>query len=131
MTDRFPIPSRLLAAAAVLAALAMPSAAQAWWRGGLFFGFPPFAPYVYAPPPIVYGPPPMVYAPPVYAPPGYPPPPGYQSAPTYAPPAQAGQGQPGQACYAGAYVCPLDAPLPAGAACSCPTNTGRAGGRVG
>ncbi|MBD0274570.1 MAG: hypothetical protein ICV73_21895 [Acetobacteraceae bacterium] len=33
--------------------------------------------------------------------------------------------------YAGAYVCPADRPGPAGAPCSCPTNTGRARGRIG
>jgi hypothetical protein len=48
-------------------------------------------------------------------------PPGYYYTP---PPA-------GQACYAGPYVCPLDQPGPIGAPCSCLTNTGRAGGRVG
>ena len=38
----------------------------------------------------------------------------------------------GQACYAGAYVCPLERPAPAGDACSCPARGGqRAWGRVG
>jgi hypothetical protein len=62
-------------------------------------------------PGVVIGIPPPV----VVAPPGY----------YYAPPPA------GQACYAGPYVCPLDQPGPIGAACSCPTNTGRAGGRIG
>ena len=31
-------------------------------------------------------------------------------------------GPAGQACYAGPYVCPLEAPSPVGAPCSCPTN---------
>jgi hypothetical protein len=37
----------------------------------------------------------------------------------------------GEACYAGAYVCPLDQPGPRGEPCSCPTNNGRAWGRIG
>ena len=99
--------ARVLAVVVVFAAaIAMPSAAHAWWRGGFGFGFVPLyvpPPPVYVPPPVYYGPPPVVYAP---------------------PPA-------GQACYAGPYVCPLETPSPLGAPCSCPTNTGRAGGRVG
>ena len=113
-----------------LATLALrPGPAEAWWRGGLFFGFPAVAPFYYAPPPVVYAPPPMVYAPPpaAYGPPaGYYPPPGQ-------PPAQPqqGEGMAGPACHAGAYVCPLDRPAAPGAPCSCPTNTGRIGGQVG
>ncbi|MBN9510293.1 MAG: hypothetical protein J0I21_14410 [Alphaproteobacteria bacterium] len=97
-------------AMAALAALALPSPAHAWWRGGVWIGFPPIAPYYYYPPPVVYAPPPAVYVPPPAA---------------YAPPSA------GVSCYAGAYICPLDAPAPIGGACSCPTNTGRIGGRVG
>ena len=99
-----------LAALGLALAMAVPSAAHAWWRGGgigFGFGFMPFAPF--------YGPPAYYYPPPVYYPPS-----------TYYTPPSAGQ-----ACYAGAYVCPLDVPAPQGAPCSCPTNTGRAGGRVG
>jgi hypothetical protein len=99
----------LLPAALALAAVTAPSAAHAWWRGGIYFGLPPV---VVAPSPYYY--PPAYYAPPaVYAPP-----------PVYAPAA-------GQACYAGPYVCPLEGPAAAGAPCSCPTNNGRAGGRAG
>jgi hypothetical protein len=92
------------------AALAAPSPAHAWWRGGFFIGFPPV--YV-GPPPAYYYPPPYYYAPP--------PPVVYEQ------PAPAA----GQSCYAGAYVCPLNAPSPVGGPCSCPTNTGRTGGKVG
>jgi hypothetical protein len=94
--------------ALALGGLASPSAAHAWWRGGIGFGFVPFAPY---PAPYYYPPPPVYYAPP---PAYYPPPAG------------------GQACYARAYTCPLAQPTPVGALCSCPTNdSGRVGGRVG
>jgi hypothetical protein len=96
---------RLLAIAAVIAITALPGTAHAW-RGGWGWG-----------PGIVIGIPPVVVAPPAY----YYPPPGYY----YAPPAA------GQACYAGPYVCPLDQAGPRGAPCSCPTNSGRAGGRIG
>jgi hypothetical protein len=101
--------------AALCGAAMAPGAAYAWghggwgWRGGVFFGF---APPVYVGPPMIYAGPPVVYPPPVYAPPPYAPAPA------------------GQACYAGAYVCPLDQPGPIGARCSCPTNTGRAGGQI-
>jgi hypothetical protein len=85
-------------------AVLLPGSAQAWWRGG-FYG-----------PGIVVVPGPVVYPPP----PGYyPPPSGYYPAPP-----------PGQTCYAGAYICPLDQPVPAGATCSCPTNQGRAYGQA-
>lgn len=98
----------VLAAAALAIVLAVPSAANAWWRGGwgIGIGIAPVVP-VY-PPPVYYYPPPAYYPPPVYTP-----------APA------------GQACYAGPYVCPLDRPSPVGAPCSCPTNNGRAGGQVG
>ena len=116
MTPRHSMTAALLAGLA-LAALAVPTPAQAWWRGGVFFGFPPVVPYYYPPPPVVY-PPPVIYAPPPAAYPPYAPPP---------PPPQ----QAGPACHAGAYVCPLETPAAAGAPCTCPTNTGRIAGRVG
>ena len=94
-----------------------PSPAHAWWRGGgIVIGVNPFPlffpPPVYYPPPGYYPPPPAAY----YAPP----PPGYaqQSA------------APGQTCYAGPYVCPLERVAPAGVNCSCPGNYGRVPGVV-
>ena len=54
---------------AVLGVAAMPSPANAWWRGGIGIGvdLPPVvvapAP-VYAPPPVYYAPPPAAYYPP-------------------------------------------------------------------
>lgn len=109
----------VLAISAVSGAVALPQPAHAWWRGGVTFGFAPFAPYPY-PYPDHY-PPPVVYAPPAYvAPPAY-------GAPAYGAPSSAGP-----ACYAGPYVCPLSVASPVGTPCSCPTNDhGRAGGRVG
>jgi hypothetical protein len=113
-------------AAALLATLAAPLPAHAWWRGGGFgvglaagtlFGLavPALtAPGYYYPPPVYYAPPPVYYAPP----------PAY-AAPGYVAPAS------GQGCYAGAYVCPLDRPSPVGSPCSCPSNQGRAYGRTG
>jgi hypothetical protein len=98
--------SRLLPIAAAVAVLALPGHAHAWrvwgWGPGIYVGIP--APIVVAPP-VYYGPP-VAY---------YPPPPP----------------RAGQACYAGAYVCPLDQPGPMGAPCSCPANNGRVGGRIG
>ena len=103
---------RSVTATMLVGALLVPSTAQAWWhRGGGFF----FGPPIIVGPPIYIGPP-VYVGPPVYA----------------APPAYYGGGPAGQACYAGPYICPLDAPGPRGAPCSCPTNqNGRAGGRVG
>jgi hypothetical protein len=91
------------AAALALAALVLPSSANAYYFYGprVFVGVPFFAAPVYVPPPVYYAPPP------VYAP-----------APVYS----------GRGCYAGPYVCPLDRPTPVGAGCSCPTNNGRAYG---
>ena len=90
-------------------AILVPHQAEAWWRGGgggFYYG-----------PPVFVGPP-VIYVPgPVYGP-----------APVYAPPQQYAPA--GQACYAGAYVCPLDRPTQSGAPCSCPTNQGRAYGRA-
>ena len=104
----------LLFAVGLCGAVMAPGTAHAWGRGGwgccgggIYFGF---APPVYVGPPVVYVGPPVAYAPgPVYAAPG----PG---------------GPAGPACYAGAYVCPLDNPGPTGAACTCPTNNGRVAG---
>ena len=106
---------------AVVVATLLPVAAQAYWRGGMFFAFPP----VYMPPPPAY-----YYSPPVYvAPPHYVAPPVYSyQAPSYGgyggPPPAAG------ACYAGPWVCPLDRPTPVGNACSCTGNGGRSWGRA-
>jgi len=103
---------RHIAAAAAVAVgiglLAAPGTAKAWWRGGVFIGAPVvvgpvFPPPVYYPPPVVYAPPPVVYVPPGATPPS----------------ASA------QSCYAGAYVCPLQYAMPAGANCSCFNNQGR------
>ena len=85
-------------------ALAIPNPAQAWWNrgwgwhGGVVFGVVP--PPIYLGPPIYYAPPPVYYAPRPAA----------------------------QTCYAGPYICPLNAPGPYGGNCSCPTNNGRAYG---
>lgn len=101
-------------AALVVSALGAAAPAQARWGGGWGVGIGIMPPPVYiGPPPIYYGPPPVYYAPP---PAYYAPPPG---------------GPPGQACYAGPYVCPLDQPVTAGEPCSCPTNQDRAWGRAG
>lgn len=127
-TFALPLLALLLAAAA----LAVPSPARAWWRGGVFFGFPAIAPFYYAPPPIAY--PPLVYAPPpaAYAPPYYGQPYATAPYPNTTPPYGAPQNATGPACYAGQYVCPLETPAPAGSQCTCPTNAGsRIVGRVG
>lgn len=114
---RNPLP--LIAAAAALLLSALP--AQAWVRQGPHWGVG-----VYVGPPVIYAPPPPVY---YYAPPRpvyVVPPPVYVAPPhrpVYAGPA-------GQACYAGAWVCPLDRPAGIGASCSCPTNGGRAFGQA-
>ena len=136
MTNSFRSPlrvpaSRVLLAAAGLGLLgvaALPSEAQAYWRGGVWIGVGG-APFYYAPPP-VYVPPPVYYAPPpvVYAPPGYAEQtPGYaEQAPGYAGPPPANDAPPSQAtaygytCYAGNYTCRLPASGPVGATCSCP-----------
>ncbi len=106
----------------VIVAGTLPHAANAYWRGGVFFGFPAFSYYVappvyYAPPPVVYAPPPVVYAPPS----AYANPQASSQADAYS---QDGAGS----CSAGAYICPLDRPLQPGAACSCPANRGRVSG---
>jgi hypothetical protein len=110
----FPKVAAAAIALATLSAVLAPTPAQAWWRGGVWVGVAP--PLYYAPP---YYPPPVYYAPPppvVYTPPGF-----YGSQ----------QPQYSQSCYAGPYTCPLQPPAPAGSACSCPSNQGRAYGRAG
>ena len=119
-----------MAAVTGLLATAAATPAAAWWQGGIGYG-PGYGPgygsgwgygggyrsgiYLGLPlPPRVYAPPPVVYAPPAY----YPPPPVYL-APSAA-----------QQCYAGPYVCPLDAPAVIGGSCSCPANRGRVFGRA-
>jgi hypothetical protein len=104
-----------------------PAAAQAWWRGGVYFGFPPVVvappPAYYYPPPVYVGPPPVYAAPPpIYSapPPIYSaPPPGYSSAPPS-----------GQACYAGPWVCPMQQPTASGSSCFCIANGDRVWGRT-
>jgi hypothetical protein len=122
MTAIRPVPFRPLLGRVLLLALAgatlMPAAAQAWWRGGVFFGFPPV--YV-GPPPVYYYPPAPVYVgPPVT----------YAAPPAYSAPSNSGPPLAGQACYAGQWVCPLDRPTPSGNACSCPANGGLSWGRA-
>jgi hypothetical protein len=77
-------------------------------------GVPFYGPGYY-PPPVYYPPPPPVYyAPPptVYAPP----PQSYSQGPA--------EGGPGQTCYAGPYVCPMDRPTATGSNCYCLGNGG-------
>ncbi|WP_052401311.1 hypothetical protein [Muricoccus aerilatus] len=111
---------RILLVAALLAS-ALPLSAPAEARGGVFLGFgvgvPVYPAYPYAyPPPAYYVPPYPAYAAPYPAP--------YTA---YVAPRPVGQ-----ACYAGAYVCPLERPMAAGDACACPAMNGqRAWGRVG
>lgn len=109
-------------AAAVLgitAWTAPPAQARIWFGFGIpLVGPPPF----YYPPPVYYPPPPVYYPPPppvVYTPP--PPPYGatpYSSAPAGFTPSR-------QTCYAGAYTCPMEHPVPSGAACYCSGNSGQ------
>ena len=122
---------RSLIRSAVLASLAcaalIPSPAKAWFRGGVFIGFPP----VVVGPPVVAYPPPYYYAPPYYAP-GYYAPPAYPAPQAYAPPPaseapppnpapQMSQAVPlGTTCYAGVYVCRAPAQSPVDSGCSCP-----------
>jgi hypothetical protein len=110
-----------LAVLAIVAAALLPGAAQAYWRGGVFFGFPAF--YV-APPPVYYYPPPAYY---------YPPPPVYVApAPAYSAPPTASNGPPppAQACYAGPWVCPLSRPTASGDSCACAGTNGRTWGQA-
>ncbi|HEY2131360.1 MAG TPA: hypothetical protein VGH36_00040 [Acetobacteraceae bacterium] len=75
-------------------------------------GVPLFGPAFY-PPPVYYPPPPVYYPPPpvVYAPPSQ----------SYMPQ----HDQSGQACYAGAYSCPMDHPVATGSSCYCLGNGGQ------
>jgi hypothetical protein len=102
---------RALGSVAIFAALGGYFAATepAYSRVWIGFGVP-----YYAGPPAYY-PPPVYYPPPAY----YPPPMSY--APSYAP---AAPSTAGQSCYAGPYVCPMDRPVPSGAACYCLGNGG-------
>jgi len=96
---------RIALAAATLGALAAPHAASAWERHyhpRWYGGF-------YVAPPVEMAPSPYYYAPPYYAPP--------------APAASGG-------CYAGPYVCPLNAPAYAGQSCACDTDQGRVWGQA-
>jgi hypothetical protein len=93
---------------------ASPAAARVFVGVGLgvpFGGFYP-PPYYYPPPPVYYGspPPPVVYTPP----------PQYYPLPPQAMRPAGGS----QACYAGAYVCPMDRPIATGGSCYCPGNGG-------
>ncbi len=99
----------VFAAGLLFAAPSTRAEAQIFIGAGYGVPFYPFygPPIVYAPP-IIYSSPPVVYAPP----------PGYAAAPS-------------GRCFAAAYVCPVGRPKPVGAPCSCPTNTGRASGRIG
>jgi hypothetical protein len=85
-----------------------------WWGPGVALGLGlgaiAAAPYYY-PPPYYYPQPPVVYAPPQTSSPA------------------SGGGQ--QSCYAGAYICPMDRPIAAGAGCYCLGNSGqRVSGRA-
>lgn len=126
MLSRSSVRRRVAAAVlAVGASLVLAPAAQArvFLGVGFGFGFPVFGPYYpfYAPP-VVVAPPPVVYAQPPLAY-GY----GPRVTYPYTPPGHAAAPR----CFAGAYICPLDRPGVVGGPCSCPTNTGRAPGRVG
>lgn len=112
---------RILLAALAASPLLLPPPAEA--RGGVFLGFGVGVPVYPAYP----------YFPPAYYPPAvYPAYPGYAAPYPVAPPPYVPVRPAGQSCYAGAYVCPLDRPVAAGDACSCPARGGqRAWGRVG
>jgi hypothetical protein len=83
-----------------------------------FFGPGFYPPPVYYPPPAYYAPPPPTY----YTPPpstAYAPSQGYTPGPVAAPSGS------GQACYAGAYICPMDRPAASGGSCYCAGNGGQ------
>jgi len=97
---------------ALVVAVPVPARARVFVGVGVgvpFYGYGPYVPPpIYYPPPMYYAPPPVYYAPPrVYAPPPPPPPPGRQ------------------ACYAAAYVCPMERPVAPGSACYCAGNDGQ------
>ena len=54
----------------------------------------------------------------------------YPPAPYYAVPGPYSRPAASEGCYAGAYVCPLEAPSLVGMPCSCPTTQGPAWGRA-
>ena len=128
---------------ALFAAMAGLAGSSAQARVFIGVGIPLYGPGFY-PPPVYYPPPPVYYAPPpppvyyappppvYYAPPPpvyYTPPQSYAPAPDLAPArigrANAGQAGAGQACYAGAYVCPMDRPVASGGSCYCAGNGGQ------
>jgi hypothetical protein len=125
MNSRQRLVASAVIAVAALGALAAPTPAEAWWRGGwgccgvgIGLGF---YPPVYVPPPVYYAPPPAYYAPP--------PPTTYysQAQPPYSPAPAEPSGT--QSCYAGNYVCPMDHPTASGSPCWCSANGGRVYGR--
>ncbi len=90
-----------LAAAAAMMALQAAGAAEAHWRGN-------GGVYVGVAPPLHAPAYPYRHGPPVY----------------HAPPAAT------EGCYAGAWVCLLEAPAHVGMPCACPTGRGQAWGRA-
>lgn len=104
---------RTTVAVASCAAMVGLAGSPAHARVFIGFGFPFYGP-AYYPPPVYYPPPPVYYAPP----------PVYYTPPvqTYSQvPAPSG---PGQTCYAGPYVCPMERPTVTGASCYCSGNGG-------
>jgi hypothetical protein len=90
------------------------------WGGGWCCGFYFGVPPVYAAPPPYYYYPATPYDPP----PAYPVPQQSYAPDTGQPP------PPAQACYAGQWVCPLDHPTLSGNACACNSTNGRVWGRA-
>ncbi len=111
---------RLAAGSALACVMLVPATAQAWWRGGFFFGGPVIvgAPIVPYPTPYYY--PPAYYGPGYYQPPY--PPAAYAPPPAQTPAPQLSQAETpfGSTCYAGVYVCPAPAQSHVGTGCSCP-----------
>jgi hypothetical protein len=108
---------RATVAVALCAAMVGLAGSPAQARVFIGIGVPFYGPGYYAPPPYYYPPPPAYYAPPppaVYAPAQ-----NYSQGPA--------PGGPGQTCYAGPYVCPMDHPTATGANCYC---LGSGGARV-
>ncbi|MEA2729624.1 MAG: hypothetical protein QOF70_4099 [Acetobacteraceae bacterium] len=108
---------RTTVAAVVCAAMVGLVSGPAQARVFVGIGIPFYGPGFY-PPPVYYPPPPVYYAPP---PPVYYAPPPQQEYYSQAPASGGG----GQMCYAGAYVCPMDRPVSAGASCYCLGNGGQ------